>query len=213
MTVADLHSVQLHGECVCAGEVGWSVCVTSWGSGVAAAVIGADRLRVVLAEPATRCRPTNLTPCIRLAAGRLLATEMSVGDSLDALCLLASRQLGSRSPGPSITLVDLYSSGRVDIASRIAPAVLHVPMQEVARSHTADDPKVCGFTARRSDRLAAYLPSFVELIPTMVLASLPTYLRQRLEPCQIRSMAAAAATAATGIRPAAIPPLMFAQRL
>lgn len=212
MIVADLNTVQMHEACVHAADIGWSACVTSWVPGVAAVVSGTDRMRVILAEPATQCLPTNITRYVRLAAGRLLATGMPVGESLDALCLLTTRQLGSRTPGASLTLIDLFRSGRVDIAGRVAPPVLHVAMQDAVRPYTTHDGKSHSFAASSTDCLAAYLPTFVELVPTTVLARLPDYMRQQLGPCQIRGVAAAAVTASAGIRPGAIPPLMFAQR-
>jgi hypothetical protein len=218
MSTADSATVRpglFHEECLRSPSAGWSVCATAWAHGVGAVVCGADRVRVVLAEPATRARQAGLTNQTRLAVARLLAVGMSVDESLDALRLLNTRQLGSGSPGPSLALLDLHRSGLVQLAGRIAPSALYVPRVGAARSHPWGGDGTCQeLQLSDGDSIIAFSPSFVELISTTVLAELPDRTRRDSDPCRTRDSLDTCLEKALGSQVVNhIPPAAFASRM
>jgi hypothetical protein len=202
-----------HEACLRQSETGWSVCATAWARGVATVVTGMGRVRVVLAEPTTRARPTGMATHTRVAVSRLLAADLSAKESLEALRLLTSKQFGSRKPGPSLALLDLYSSGKVQVAGRITPSALYVPKVGPPRSYPmrADETAVA-LELASGDALTAYSTSFVELIPTDVLAQLPDQIRLQPDPCQLRDAIAELVGEGPAARPNVVPPVAFISR-
>lgn len=184
LATAGVGPADVHHSCVDNPVRGWSVCLTAWHHGLAIAVDSPDRLRVVVVEPSTHDRSATLEPQTRLAAARLLEAGLSSSDSLEALCGLISRQWRWRVPGPSIVLLDLATSGHVEMAGRIAPPVLHVPAQRSPKGISPGD----GTTVELDvdDHLLAFSPSFVERAPARALGELPQYVRTSTRPCELR---------------------------
>ncbi len=204
-----------HETCLRNSDTGWSVCATAWARGVATLVTGMGRIRVVLAEPTTRGRPIGMANHTRLAVARLLAADLSARESLEALRLLTSKQFGSRTPGPSLALLDLYGSGKVQIAGRITPSALYVPKVGAARSYPmrADETTLAALDLASGDSLTAYSASFVELIPTDVLAQLPEQIRHQPDPCRLRDAIAESVGEGAEARPNVVPPVAFISRM
>ena len=176
-----------HGACLRFADGGWSACLTSWAHGVAVQVREPGRTRVVLAEPGTRGMPATLSTQARAGAARLLAAGLTAEESLDALRLLTIRQSGGRKPGPSLSVLDLHLSGKVEFAGCLVPPVLHVPVTGTTRCYPLGADDTCHeLRLSPGDYVAMFSPSFVKLVPAPFLGSLPMRARGEPNPCQLR---------------------------
>ncbi|MBM7788155.1 hypothetical protein [Tenggerimyces flavus] len=151
----------------------------------------ADRVRVLVGEPATRGRHPSVVGQLEAATAKLAAVGCPAQDSVEVLCKLMSRQLGSDfQPGPSMTMLDLHASGQVDIARRVSPPVLFLGAHEspgaVCRAATTGV-EAGPVRSEGGDYLVAFSPLAVRLFSSEALANVPRLLAGAPTPCEVRN--------------------------
>lgn len=147
-------------------------------------------VRVLIGEPATRGRHASVADQLQNAIAKLLDMRCSAADSVDVLCRVMARQLGGdQLPGPSLTLIDLYESGRADIACRAAPPVLHV------RADAPVDAAECAGSggvesdlihADLGDHLVALSPGSIQVLAADEIMTIPKRAKGVPHPCRLR---------------------------
>ena len=184
------NSLTTHECCEDSAGNSWSLCLTSWQAGFTVRARSAQQTRVLIGEPATRGRHPSVTSQIKDAAAKLLEVHCSAAETIDVLCRVMTRQLGgSQLPGPSLTLIDLYDSGRADIACHAAPPVLHVgtgATENAARCAGAGGVETETVLVELGDYLIALSPTSVQTLSAVGLSGIPELVRTISGPCRLR---------------------------
>ncbi len=111
--------------------LGWRVCVGHRATGCVSVLRGADRLRVVVAEPLSDTCPRGVRERLESLAGDLLLAGAGLSESVDRLVRQVDE--GRRTaPQAGLILVDLLAGGHVHVVCRYAPSAVHLAADGLA---------------------------------------------------------------------------------
>jgi hypothetical protein len=115
----------VHSVCMANRASGWRLCLTAWRDGLAVHAQVGNRIRAVVAEASGSGDPATVLEQLRAGSIKLAVEELSAKQSVELIEQIMSRhRAASGDPRPSLTLVDLYESGYVEVASLNAPPVI-----------------------------------------------------------------------------------------
>ncbi|HEX5496585.1 MAG TPA: hypothetical protein VFX70_18645 [Mycobacteriales bacterium] len=167
-------------ECPGANGLGWRICVGHQATGCVGVLPGADRLRVVVAEPLSKTCPRGLRQRLVGLAGELLAAGAGLAESADALMRHADEDRRT-APQAGLTLLDLLPDGEALVACRYAPSAVHVTADGLSLRPAMPGTGNATVTLARGDHLLAYSGTFLEVVPPGILADLADLPGRRAE--------------------------------